>query len=168
MDVSDLSQLFAYVADLRRRFLVTFRDVEWEEMVKNREATYNSLHDIFLHMLEVEDSYLHYDIPALPWPHGERDPVVFDSVEKMEAYDDEVTQKAEAFFARLRDEDLGRDIFVEDWEESFSMEHVLLHTFLDEMAHLGELIALLWQMDVEPPFRSIVRRWTNARSAPPG
>jgi len=45
------------------------------------------------------------------------------------------------------------------------MEHVLVHTFLDEMAHVGELVCLRWQIDVEPQFRSIVRRWRNPRYA---
>ncbi len=163
MNVRDFSQLFTYVADQRRHFLERFRDVGWEEVNRNREATHHSMHGIFMHMLEVEDSYLHYDIPGLLWPHGERDPVVFDSFDKMETYDREVEEKAEEFFASLRDDNLGREIFVEDWDASYSMEHVLLHTFLDEMAHLGELICLMWQMDVEPPFRSIVRSWANAR-----
>ncbi|MEE9173993.1 MAG: hypothetical protein V3U30_03345, partial [Thermoplasmata archaeon] len=66
MDLTDLEQLFTYVADLRRRFLAKFRDLGWKEINRNREATYNSMHDIFIHLLEVEDSYLHYDIPGKP------------------------------------------------------------------------------------------------------
>lgn len=162
MQVSDLSQLFAYMADLRRRFLARFRDLGWEQVTRNREATYHSMHNILIHMLEVEDSYLHYDIPGKPWE--DIHPDVFDSFDKMEAYDREVAEKAEDFFAELEDHDLGREIHVEGWGESFSMEHVLLHTFLDEMAHLGELICLMWQMDEEPPFRSIVRQWTRSHA----
>lgn len=165
MDVHDFSQLFDYMADQRRRFLERFRDIGWEEVTRDREATHHSMHEIFMHMLEVEDSYLHYDIPGLPWPHGERDPVVFDTFDKTEAYDREVAEKAEAFFARLREDELEQDIHVEGWDAPYSMEHILLHTFLDEMAHLGELVCLMWQLDVEPPFRSIVRRWTGTRRA---
>ena len=32
-----------------------------------------------------------------------------------------------------------------------SVEDVLVHAFIDELAHLGELICLMWQMDVKPP-----------------
>ena len=161
MEASDFSQLFEYIADSRRRFLSALRQLGWEEATKNREATHNSMHDIFIHMLEVEDSYLHYDLPGIAWPHGERDPVVFDTFEKMEAYDQGIETKTGEFFAGLTSHDLGREVSIPGWDETTSMEHVLLHTFLDEMAHLGELVCLMWQIDVEPPFRSIVRRWKN-------
>ena len=33
-----------------------------------------------------------------------------------------------------------------------SFERIVLHAFVDELAHVGELVCLFWQMDVEPPF----------------
>jgi uncharacterized damage-inducible protein DinB len=30
-------------------------------------------------------------------------------------------------------------------------EDILIHVFEEEVHHRGELIALLWQMDIEPP-----------------
>jgi len=71
-----------------------------------------------------------------------------------------------AFFAHLTSDDLGREVSIPDWCEKTSMEHVLLHTFLDEMAHLGEFVGLMWQMDVEPPFQSARHRWQNPRYRP--
>jgi len=167
MEASDLSQLFGYIADSRRRFLNDFRRLGWEEVTRNREATHNSMHGIFIHMLEVEDSYLHYDLPGIPWPHGDRDPAIFDTFDRMEAYDRTVATRATEFFAGLTSEGLGREVFLADWGKATSVEHVLLHTFLDEMAHVGELVCLLWQIDVEPPFRSIVSMWKNPRYATP-
>ena len=161
MDVTDLEQLFTYVADLRRRFLAKFRGLGWEEVSKNREATYDSMHDIFIHVLEVEDSYLHYDIPGKPWRWGKRDPAFFKAFEDMEKYDREVAEKATTFFHELPPEDLRREIEIEGWSQKATIEQVLLHTFLDEIAHIGELIALMWQMDEEPPWTSIVRTWKS-------
>ncbi|MEE9163315.1 MAG: DinB family protein [Thermoplasmata archaeon] len=162
MDVTDLEQLFTYVADLRRRFLAKFRDLGWEEVSKNREATYNSMHDIFIHLLEVEDSYLHYDIPGKPWE--DIDPDLFKTFEDMEKYDQEVADRAATFFHELLPEDVGKEIEIEGWRQNATIEQVLLHTFLDEIAHIGELIALMWQMDEEPPWTSIVRTWKSLPS----
>ncbi len=164
MDASDISQLFAYMAASRRRFLAKFRDLGWEEVTRNREATHHSMRNILLHMLDVEDSYLQEAIQGRPVE--ELDPAQFETIERMEAHDREVARRTEEFFEKLAPEDLGREVYVEWWKEGYSMEHVLLHTFLDEMAHIGELICLMWQIDIEPPFRSIVRSWTNARLAP--
>ncbi|MFQ5946832.1 MAG: DinB family protein [Anaerolineae bacterium] len=164
MDVTDLRQLFAYVADLRQRFLAKFRDLGWEEINKNREATYNSMHDIFIHLLEVEDSYLHYDIPGKPWE--DIGPDLFKTFEDMEKYDREVAERAKGFFEALTPEEVGREVTIEGWKIKATIEQVLLHTFLDEIAHIGELVALMWQMDEEPPWTSIVRTWkTHAATA---
>lgn len=161
MNVHDLARLFAYVADLRHRFLATFRDIGWEATLASRGATSDSLRDLLVHVLEVEDSYLHYDIRGEPWPHGERPPQAFDSFDALEACDQEVAQKARQFFASLQEEDLRREVEIEGWDLLATVEAVLLHTFLDEIAHLGEMVALLWQIDVEPPWQSIVRLWTG-------
>ncbi|MFQ5907708.1 MAG: DinB family protein [Thermoplasmata archaeon] len=165
MNVQDLEQLFAYVADLRRKFLARFRDLGWDAIIKNREATYNSMHDIFIHLLEVEDSYLNYDIPGKPWE--DIDPDLFKTFADMKKYDREVTEKAQVFFRDLSHEDVGREIEIEGWSRKATIEQVLLHTFLDEIAHIGELIALMWQMDEEPPWTSIVRMW-QSQTPPPG
>jgi len=114
VEPSDLSPLFEYLADSRRRFLTAFRQLGWEEVIKSREATHNSMHGIFIHRLEVEDSYLYSTIPGIPWPHGERDPVVFDIFETMEAYDQAVATKAREFFGDLSADGLGREVFIPD------------------------------------------------------
>ncbi len=165
MEVSDVAQLFAYMADLRRRFLAKFREVGWEEVNRNREATHHSMRNIFVHMLDVEDSYLREAI--LGHSVEEADPEDFPSFDALEAYDREVAQRATEFFSSLEPDDLGRAVRVPWWRgRETSVEPVLLHAFLDEMAHLGELICLMWQMDVEPPLISIVRSWENARRVP--
>ena len=40
--------------------------------------------------------------------------------------------------------DLGETVEV-------TAEDILIHLFEEEVHHRGELIALLWQMDIEPP-----------------
>lgn len=43
--------------------------------------------------------------------------------------------------------DLGETIEV-------TADDVLIHVFEEEVHHRGELIALLWQMEIEPPLMS--------------
>jgi uncharacterized damage-inducible protein DinB len=47
----------------------------------------------------------------------------------------------------LANDDSGRPVEV-------TAEDVLIHVFEEEVHHRGELIALLWQMGVEPPLMS--------------
>jgi uncharacterized damage-inducible protein DinB len=118
MNTADFRSLYRYVTASRHRFLDKCREVGWNEFVKNHEASWNSMRGIFVHILEVEDSWLHYDISGKTWPYGNRDPVSFE----------------------------WRDRKVES-----SVENILIHTFIDEVAHIGEFICLLWQIDIEPP-----------------
>lgn len=158
MDVFDFSRLFEYLGEMRGRFLATFREIGWDEVTRNREATHHSMRNIFVHMLDVEDSYLQEAI--LGHHVEEANPDEFVSFGVLEAYHQAVSDRTNEFFAALRPADLEREVRVPWWRgRKTSVEPVLLHTFLDEVAHLGELICLLWQMDVEPPFRSIVRSW---------
>lgn len=151
MDPSDLRPLYAYLEESRRRFLAAFRRLGWDAVKEDRGGTWGSLHGIFVHMLEVEDSWLHYDIPGTPWPHGDRPPEAFGAFEAVEAYDREVVGRTRALLARLTREELTREVDVEGWGE-MRVETILLHVFVDEVAHIGELVYLFWQRDVKPPF----------------
>jgi uncharacterized damage-inducible protein DinB len=33
-----------------------------------------------------------------------------------------------------------------------TVSKVMMHAFVDELAHVGELICLLWQLNVKPPY----------------
>lgn len=83
MNPSDISQLYEYLVESRQGFLAKFRELGWNEINRNYEASQHSMHGIFIHMLEVEDSWLHYDIPGKSWPHGDRDPSAFKTFEEI-------------------------------------------------------------------------------------
>jgi uncharacterized damage-inducible protein DinB len=109
------------------------------------------MHGIFIHILEVEDSSLHYEIRGLPY--SPRDPSAFRSFEEVDAYDRGVAEKTRKLLDDTTPQILvGQVVF--PWnggKAQSSMENVLVHVFIDELAHLGELICLMWQMDVSPP-----------------
>lgn len=159
MDVTDFRNLHDYVAESRHRFLAKFRDLGWEEVVRNRGATSESMHGIFIHMLEMEDSYVHYDIPGRPWPYGDRDPSAFKTFDDVEAYDRDLRTRTGRFLDRLTPAALVGEVVLEGERGKLktTVEHVLLHTFIDEIAHIGELVCLMWQVDTEPPFAGWLR-----------
>jgi len=169
MNVSDLERLYEFVAESRHRFLAKFRDLGWAETNRDRGATQGSMHAIFVHMLEVEDSWLHYDIPGKPWPYGDRDPSAFTSFDTVEAYDEDLSGRTEELLRGLTDADLGREVEFDGarGRVKSTVEHIAIHTAIDEIAHLGELVALLWQLDVEPPWRNWIRRYLTEIGSPP-
>ena len=164
MEAADISRLYEYVIESRRKFLEAFRRLGWEEFTRNREATWDSLRGIFVHILEVEDSWLHYDIPGKPWPFGNRDPLTFKNFEEVEAYEHELTEKTRQLLAYLKPQDLCRDVVLWEGQRKGTVENILIHTFIDEVAHLGEFVCLMWQIDRKPPFIN----WIELHSKPDG
>ena len=161
MNGLDISLLYEYVILSRQKFLSQFRTLGWEEFVRNREASWNSLQGIFIHMLEVEDYLLHYDIAGKPWPFGDRDPSVFKNIVEVENYEREVTQKTRKLLEDLNPEELSREISYSEGKEKSTVKNLLIQAFIDEVVHLGEFVCLMWQMDKKPPYINWIELHSN-------
>jgi uncharacterized damage-inducible protein DinB len=79
------------------------------------------------------------------------------SMEELRRYDRYIDDLVERYFARLTEAELDRTFVVPKmppwWDEDFTAEvrGTLLHVIEHELQHRGELNALLWQIDVDPP-----------------
>ena len=66
----------------------------------------------------------------------------------------DVEKKTRSFLAKIGEDELHRNVkFVLQSGQSFDMsiEECLFQSFTEQLYHLGELIALLWQDNIEPP-----------------
>ena len=61
-------KLLEYSQFLRHKYLETLSKLPWEEVVKDRGASFPSLRDIFLHMVFVVDAYINYILQGNPLP----------------------------------------------------------------------------------------------------
>ncbi|MRR15624.1 MAG: hypothetical protein EG826_04100 [Deltaproteobacteria bacterium] len=140
----DVLSLLKYSEFLRHKYLETLSTLPWEEVVKDRGASFPSLRDIYLHMVFVADAYINYALQGMRnYPnvnYGE-----YDSIEKMAKYRDAVEAGARVNLDKMTPEVLAKN------------ETILLDFFQEETHHRGELIALLWQMDVEPPHTGFLK-----------
>lgn len=170
MDPSDFVRMYQFLVEARERFLGKFRQVGWEEIVTDRGATWDSMLGIFLHALDVEESWLHSSNKPSPEPsadlekHVTRDeegsweinPFSFKTLEALEEYHRSVVATTNELLESLAPQNLEEE-FILEWTEGgkkATLEHILLHTFVDEVAHLGELDCLMWQLDVDPEWLS--------------
>ena len=130
--------LLDYSQFLRHQYLDALSRLPWAEVVKDRGASFASLRDIYLHMVFVVDAYINYGLQGnRNYPNVNYNE--YDSIEKIAKYRDDVEARAKANLDKLTPEALAKH------------EIVLLDFFQEETHHRGELIALLWQMDIEPP-----------------
>jgi uncharacterized damage-inducible protein DinB len=151
-------KLLEYSQFLRHKYLETLSQLPWEELVKDRGASFPSLRDIYVHIVFVVDAYINYMLQGNPNYPGVNYSE-YDSIGKMTKYLEEVESKANLYLGKLTPEDMVRSIERKQKDGStfpVPVEDILLDLFQEETHHRGELIALLWQMDVTPPHKSFI------------
>lgn len=150
----DSKILFEYSQALRDRYLEQLAKLPWEEVVRNRGASFDSLRDIFLHTVDAEDRLINYVIPGRTQNWSSRSPNEFRDIDSISKRSKEVESKTKAYVAKLNPSELETKVEMPRRgmpSISVRVEDVLAHVALENIHHFGELIALLWQIDVEPP-----------------
>ena len=147
----DVRRLIEYNEDVRHRYLSVLAKLPWSELVKNREASWYSIRNIFIHTMGATDHWL--DLLT-----GEKqirkEFAEYKTMKDIESYMGQVERRMRSYFSSLTLENLMTTFKVRnDAGETIEVtaEDILIHVFEEEVHHRGELIALLWQMDIEPP-----------------
>lgn len=150
----DSRNLLEYSQSLRNRYLEQLAKLPWEEVVESRGASFDSLRNVFLHTVDAEDRLVNYVIAGRTKDWVSRSPEEFHDMDSLRKRAGAVESKTEAYLAKMTPAELERKV-------EFSrpgtppmlvrVEDILIHAALENIHHFGELIALLWQIDVEPP-----------------
>ena len=150
----DSKNLFKYSQTLRNRYLEQIAQLPWEEVVKSRGASFDSIRNIFLHTIDAEDNLVNYVIPGRAKDWVSRNPDEFRDIDSIRKCAGEVESKTKAYVTSMGPTELERKVEMPRREMpsiQVRVEDVLVHVALENIHHFGELIALLWQIDIEPP-----------------
>ena len=146
-------KLLEYNQELRSVYLDKLSELPWEEVIKDRGASFPSLRDIYLHCIICVDGIVNNILQGVPsFPRINYDD--YESIEKIRQYVDQVESEANKYLSKITPEELSRKIERKRRDGSSNratVEDYLIHLFQEEIHHIGELIALLWQMGVSPP-----------------
>jgi len=148
----DVRKLLEYNEDVRHRYFETLSRLPWEEFIENREASFHSMRNIFVHTLSAIDYWL--DFLQGENLRSKRKYDEYRSLEEIRAYMGQVEKRTHKYLDSLHTGELKKIYKGTDDEGKVSevtAEDILIHVFEEEVHHRGELIALLWQMNVEPP-----------------
>jgi uncharacterized damage-inducible protein DinB len=148
----DVRKLIEYNEEVRHRYFDSLAKLSWGELTKNREASFHSLRNIFIHTLGAVDHWL--DFLLNERPRVKRGYDEYGTVEDIRNYMARVEARMRAYTASLTPEGLLKEYEVTNdlgQATHVTAEDVLIHVFEEEVHHRGELIALLWQMGIEPP-----------------
>lgn len=156
-EVEWLRRWFSYNAVARQGYLETFSRLPTDELSRDRGASYPTLIEIVGHSLGGTSFWIRrmsslYGTPFEPFDGPEKM-----SLDDLRQFDRATEGLVDRFFARLKEEDLDRKFLVPKvpgyWDADFMapVRGTLLHLIEHELQHRGELNALLWQIDVDPP-----------------
>lgn len=156
-ELQSLRSWFDYNRMARQGYFETLAKLPPEELTRDRGASFPTLLDILGHSIGGIETW----IVRMSAVNGERfrneDIPEPQTLEDLRGVGRTIDGFVDQFFARLQEEDLDRTFLVPKnppwWDEDFttSFRSTLLHVIEHELQHRGELNALLWQIDVEPP-----------------
>jgi len=144
--------LLEYNDEVRRRYYESLAKLPWSEFVKDRGASWGSLRNIFIHTLGATDYWLDFLQQENVRSHKKHDE--YTSFEAVKTYMEHVESRMRNYLNSLPSLGLQKKYTAKnDVDETVEItaEDVLIHVFEEEVHHRGEIIALLWQMDVAPP-----------------
>jgi len=151
-------ELLEYNDEARRRYFDCLMRLSWSEFVKDREASWGSMKNIFVHTLGATDYWL--DFLQNENRRSKKKTDEYKAFDEVKAYMEHVEARMHDYLNALPAEGLKRKYTVKnDLNETVEItaEDVLIHVFEEEVHHRGELIALLWQIGIEPPLMG----WKN-------
>jgi uncharacterized damage-inducible protein DinB len=123
-------------------------------MTANYNTAWLSLKDTLLHIIWAEDSWINYSINDLEDPNRPFDFAIYDSWRRIVDYNNKVVSKVNRYLKKIDDKDLEKTVYRINSDgigRKSIVRDVLLHVMTEELHHRGEIIAILWQKDIQPP-----------------
>jgi uncharacterized damage-inducible protein DinB len=170
---NDIQRILAYHSWSRAKYLDLYARLPWEVLVRNREATFGSIRNVHLHVLAVYAGWL-----AKMFGRRSLDPIViqldekkFDrirNVAQLRDLDRTVDKELMAVSATTSASTLRRKHWsvLHGMRYAWTEEEGLWHMIEEDFLHRGEIICMLWQDDIEPPYTGYM--WWEAETDPEG
>jgi uncharacterized damage-inducible protein DinB len=154
---------FAYNTFVRQQYLKLISGLPTVVITKDRGASFPSILDVFTHVLDVYKSwFIIYDVgkdltkSAPVWPEE----IKGLSLAEVKNLEREVDSYISKFIRTLKNKDLNTRFQYSSGKGKIvrrKLMDLLWHLVEEELQHRGEMNALLWQDDINPPITS----WTK-------
>ena len=158
-----VQEWYRYNSFVRKKYLrLIFSDkVPPKERYKSRGASFPSIVDIFVHVLDAYRWWFLfvYNDRMKDWKRL-REQKTYTRKEVAEE-ERKIDSYVMGFVNSLHPGDLRRKMKDQRKGQTLELRQMLLHMVEEELQHRGEMNALQWQMDVEPPivqFQDCIRR----------
>jgi len=146
---------FEYNREARHRYLEAFSSLPREELARDRGASFPTILGIQAHSLRAIHFWLMRSTPGGVPPLRTQldDPPTLPQLTELEH---EVDERVEELLRTLTPEEVDRVYVVPkgrvfESDTPLSVRATRNHLIEEELQHRGELNALLWQIDIDPP-----------------
>ena len=152
-NLESIREWFRYNDYVRKKYLKVLESLPSEQLTKDRGASFPSLLDISAHIFFAYRLWLDEMYRGVPLDESDSYGRRCASIEELKTEAEKMNPYILDFSQKLQPQDLGRWIErPRDGEPfSFNVKNMLWHLIEEELQHRGEINALLWQMDIEPP-----------------
>jgi uncharacterized damage-inducible protein DinB len=152
-DLESIREWFSYNDHVRKKYLKALESLSGEQLMKDRGASFPSLLDISAHIFFAYRLWLIERYGGVPLDESDSFGRKCASIEDLKTDAEKMNPYILDFVQKLQPQDLGR------WIErprngdsfSFNVKNMLWHLIEEELQHRGEINALLWQSDIDPP-----------------
>lgn len=152
-NAQDYLRLFSYNKKVLQTFFDKLSNLPWETVSKNMESGHYSMKNTFVHILSVYNGWINYNALGksneIPWE--EHDYENYHSMAQIKEFMLKVLTRVDTFMKGLDDDALSKKITAPWMEGEHELRDVLMQVTFEQAHHLGEIIALLWQANIEPP-----------------
>ena len=160
VDEVDLARAWIeWLVDTRAGYLETFLKLPPEERRKDRGASFRSMEDIFLHILD-DNVWWFASVPqGLQETHHKVDSPLSDA--EIRGVVGKVAKTSTELARSLTTDRLNQKYTIrgvqgngKPFVMTMNLRTIIWHMVEEELQHRGELNALFWQMDVDAPTRA--------------
>ena len=156
----EIKELFTYAAAVRSKFAIKVAELPKDLVERNMEASFHSMKNILLHVIDNEEWIVNYAIFEKTWEYKRRKWEEYTTMEMVLDHLRDVERKTREYLDRADEAELKRRVNFElssGKTYDLAVEECLFQSFTEQLYHLGELIALMWQEHIEPP----TMQWFN-------
>lgn len=147
-------RLFSYNKKILDSYLGSISRLPWKTVCSNYETSNYSLKETYLHILTVYNGWLNYNVygKSSEIPHEtEHNSDHYTSMRDMQRFKEKVWKGVDRLLASLDDKYLQRRVRAPWLHGSYKLADVLMQVTFEQAHHIGEIIAVFWQLDVGPP-----------------
>jgi uncharacterized damage-inducible protein DinB len=147
---------YEYNSFVRKTYLsAIFERIPADERYKDRGASFPSMVDIFVHVIDTYRFWFLYVYKHDPDSFRKLRGTRKFTYDEVKTENDRIDRHVLEFVRNLNTQDLNTEINAESRRygrvKRFDLRQLLHHMVEEQLQHIGELNALFWQLNIDPP-----------------